>query len=428
MAGRLLSLESAAAVRTIRTILRQIGSHGVIDIFADYSKRDVWMSIYALSRLQRAARWYDDNNNNTNNSKGILLGVKPRHRWTVVQDNELLDRLAHYAVYASVAYGWTMDVAFTGRIRYLLGGGGSLETLLRRTKIPRGDVVTTSWESRTHRPAYFIVRDRVRKTLVLCLRGTWSPHDILTSLCCTPEDRELSSLGKEEGASLVMRGHHGMLEAAQAVQKAVEDVIRSELDARPDFKLVLVGHSMGGGVAALLGMLWEPIFPDLMVYAYGPPCVIPLTDKESTIIKSESNVISVVGEDDPFSCLSLGHVADASVCLSNLCKNEKLGKDILLRTVLQVEEMSEKDLGWCSRTMVGLRRQMTNEKLYPPGKILYLYKAKDSDAPVLVQVPPAHFRDLLIRPRMFDLTRHAPIKYVEDLRRLADKINRSSCQ
>ena len=37
------------------------------------------------------------------------------------------------------------------------------------------------------------------------------------------------------------------------------------------YRLVLTGHSMGAGVAVILGALLRPQFPDLAVWAFSPP-------------------------------------------------------------------------------------------------------------------------------------------------------------
>ena len=39
----------------------------------------------------------------------------------------------------------------------------------------------------------------------------------------------------------------------------------------PDFQLVLVGHSLGAGTAAILALLLRHDYPSLHCYAYSPP-------------------------------------------------------------------------------------------------------------------------------------------------------------
>lgn len=97
---------------------------------------------------------------------------------------------------------------------------------------------------------------------MLCIRGTLSAKDVLTDLCCEAEDflsYEEEVMMSEEGGKLDesgnvqntveaksnFRAHQGMVQAARGVSKQTYEKIRSELDKNPDYKLVLVGHSLG---------------------------------------------------------------------------------------------------------------------------------------------------------------------------------------
>lgn len=168
----------------------------------------------------------------------------------------------------------------------------------------------------------------------------------------------------------------------------------------------------------MLGTLWEDKFPGLSVYGYGCPCVGPL-DKEPTNHKS---VVSVVGEGDPFSCLSLGHIADLSCAIAHLCENESLRTAILIRTDCPVAQMDEEDLKWSFDTMEELREKMTGDKMYPPGRILYISKRnldhKVDDTIALREMPASYFRDLRLHARMLDVSRHVPTLYESYLQRL----------
>lgn len=455
LAIKLFSRESVEAVKAIKAILSDAHQqHGVVDVFGKYRTYDILAALMALNRLQNAALVYERTNTNSrSNNNNIEHGQQPSSE--ILPDCEenkaLLKDLAHYAVYANAAYGWKMDFA----IRWRVHMGGNVQALLRLTGVARDDILLAEWESKTHRPAYFVVRDRSRKAIVLCIRGTWSAYDLLTDLCCTPQDFEIASRvnnnstnAKTLSSALYYSaedfytratkrrrcGHHGMLEAARAVQNDSEAVIAKELEDNPEYSLVLVGHSLGGGCAALLGTLLERSYPEsrIQVYLYGAPCVAPAN------AKLHRNIISVVTEGDPFCCLSLGHLADVSTALACLCEDPLLRNDILLRTNAPVDDMSDADLIWCFETMEALRTKLKAEKLFPPGRILFLSGASpllqpwpqwwwrrrksDKRGVSLREVPPQYFRDLVVGPRMIDLSRHLPALYVSTLKALADGV------
>jgi len=255
--------------------------------------------------------------------------------------------------------------------------------------------------------------------------------DVLTDLCCTAEDflthddaetpksnndNVYFPSSSRESLKYKARAHLGMLAAARGVAKNARKIIASELASNPHYDLIIVGHSLGGGTAAVLGTMWQDTFPGVVVYAYGSPCVGPL-DAQPTINKS---IISVVGEGDPFSCLSLGHLADISSTLSELCEDHDLRNEILSRTQSDITNMIDKDLKWSVDRMESLRARMTAEKFYPPGRIFQMggNLFSSSDNITLREVTQNTFQDLKLHPRMLDLSQHIPHRYEGVLNRL----------
>ena len=197
-----------------------------------------------------------------------------------------------------------------------------------------------------------------------------------------------------------------MLGAARAVKALAEDIIEKELKDNPDFTPLLVGHSLGGSVAAILGQMWSGTFRGVTVYTYGAACVAPMNEMNN------HNIVSVMLEGDPFSSLSLGHVADTSRALAYLCEEDDLRIGILTVTDGPLETVENDELRWCSEKMEEVRRQMTGEKLYPPGRLLFLSDPKGKQGrPMIHEVPPCFFDELKISARMFDLSRHVPRVY-----------------
>ena len=381
----LLSEETTKAIKDIKNIIKRFPDHGVIDVFKLYSAKDIVLSAVALSRLQRITIDFNDNEQNA-----------------LTISNSTLHDLAHYAVFANAAYGWKGGLALSGRLHL-----GDMKTLMARTGIEKDQIIYASWRSKTHRPAFFLVRENLRKKIILTIRGTLSTRDVLTDLCCTAEDFYSSDNESKE----VAKAHNGMFKAAKKVSEQVLPIIMSQLHQNPGYELIIVGHSLGAGTAAVLGTMWISQIPGIKVYAYGSPCVGPI-DYPPTLNES---IISVIGSGDPFATLSLGHIADTSKAISILCESTDLRKDILSRTK---NNITHDDKAWCHQIMGRLRKKMTAEKFYPPGKLVYMSGSTFGDEEVKIHdINRELFSDLILSPLMFNLSQHVPNRYESALAR-----------
>ncbi|XP_058774540.1 uncharacterized protein LOC131648831 isoform X1 [Vicia villosa] len=149
--------------------------------------------------------------------------------------------------------------------------------------------------------AYFIVVLHHLQTVVIAIRGTETPEDLITDgLCkeCTLSAEDLSGLinssyihsdiHKNVTSSFPHYGHSGIVEAAREVYMQIEGN-PGEHDTESygllskllgfgcecfGYNVRIVGHSLGGAIAALLGIKLYNRYPNLHVYSYGPlPCV-----------------------------------------------------------------------------------------------------------------------------------------------------------
>eukprot|EP00892_Ulva_mutabilis_P008900 jgi/Ulvmu1/6382/UM003_0010.1 len=115
--------------------------------------------------------------------------------------------------------------------------------------IPIRDVLLAEWNNTTYRPCHVIAVDRTRQRLVLTVRGSLELGDLLTDLHAKPIAVHLPCL---EGEAHV---HEGMLRAAAFVHcNTAETLARASRD-HSDWPLFVTGHSLGGGVAALVAVL-----------------------------------------------------------------------------------------------------------------------------------------------------------------------------
>ncbi|XP_031110635.1 sn1-specific diacylglycerol lipase beta isoform X1 [Ipomoea triloba] len=210
--------------------------------------------------------------------------------------------------------------------------------------------------------AYFIVVLHHLKTVVIAVRGTETPEDLITDgLCreCSLSEGDLDGLvnlyysGKNvmerEASSPLHYAHAGVVEAARDLYMQVEGnsvdggFLSSLLGSSCEcsgYSLRIVGHSLGGAIAALLGIRLHRQFPNLRVYAYGP---LPCVDLEVADACKEF-ITSIVYNDEFSARLSVGSVmrlqAAALKALSqdgimDLSTLSKLSRQFMFMTICQ---------------------------------------------------------------------------------------------
>ncbi|XP_058637929.1 diacylglycerol lipase-alpha isoform X2 [Onychostoma macrolepis] len=133
-------------------------------------------------------------------------------------------------------------------------------------------IVYTSCHDAVYETPFFVAVDHVKKKVVISIRGTLSPKDALTDLT---GDSERLPVEEQHGTWL---GHKGMVYSAEYIKKKLEqEMILSQAFGRDlgkgtmHYGLVIVGHSLGAGTAAILSFLLRPQYPSLHCYSYSPP-------------------------------------------------------------------------------------------------------------------------------------------------------------
>ncbi|WVZ71407.1 hypothetical protein U9M48_019998 [Paspalum notatum var. saurae] len=103
------------------------------------------------------------------------------------------------------------------------------------------------------KPAHTILRDECTKSFLVLIRGTHSMKDTLTAATGAVVPFHLSLLD-EDGVSKLVLGyaHCGMVAAARWIARGVTPCLREAVRQYPDYQIKIVGHSLGGGTAALL--------------------------------------------------------------------------------------------------------------------------------------------------------------------------------
>ncbi|KAK3162737.1 hypothetical protein QOZ80_1BG0093140 [Eleusine coracana subsp. coracana] len=182
--------------------------------------------------------------------------------------------------------------------------------------------------------AYFVVVLHDLNTVVIAIRGTETPEDVITDgLCkdCSLTMDDLDGLINSDQLSHQVKndilssfphyGHAGIVESARELYMKLEGrpIHQDKSDGGAagflssllgdgcechGYSIEIVGHSLGGSVAALLGIRLYGRFPKLHVYAYGAaPCV------DYVIADACSSFVTSIIHNDEFSArLSMNSV------------------------------------------------------------------------------------------------------------------------
>nr|XP_004298040.2 PREDICTED: uncharacterized protein LOC101307112 isoform X3 [Fragaria vesca subsp. vesca] len=172
--------------------------------------------------------------------------------------------------------------------------------------------------------AYFVIVLNHLRSVVIAVRGTETPEDLITDSLCrecrlSAEDLDglinsshLHSDVKESLIAYPRHAHSGIVEAARDLFMEIEGsdssgILSSLLRVGCEcegYGIRLVGHSLGGAIAALLGLRLCHRYPNLHVYTYGPlPCV------DSVVANACSEFITSIVYNNEFSArLSVGSI------------------------------------------------------------------------------------------------------------------------
>jgi len=265
-------------------------------------------------------------------------------------------------------------------------------------------------------PRFWVVTDHSRKEVVLVLRGTMSLNELAVDLTCDPVAFETGSSDEQSPQNEEAQGsestdenrrpsdsqthyevHGGMLKLARAMGapgKPVHSAVKKALDDNEGYDLVLCGHSLGAGIAALFALMWADPFTCLTVpssglpsghrvagYLFAPPCLV---SKELSMA-CRNLLTSFVYSHDVVSRLSLGSVRDMTRAAMWLCAGKGKERPLnIVRRALEVQRKAQsaptsraEEITWFLSLRKTLEANMKMADLFPPGLVLWALDDRD---------------------------------------------------
>ncbi|KAH9978235.1 hypothetical protein BGW80DRAFT_1286519 [Lactifluus volemus] len=284
-------------------------------------------------------------------------------------------------------------------------------------------------------PRFWVLTDHSRQQIVLVFRGTVTLNEVAVDLTCEPEEFE-PACGDDDGDGnegeendhifeensgtcptesqqsvtsfkdkhryLV---HGGILKMSLAMGgrgRPVFTAVEEALSRNPGYELVMCGHSLGAGVAGVLGLKWADPKTCLTVRSSGLPvgrrvsvyCFAPPAAYDPRLCELSNKLItSFVYSHDLVSRLSLGSLRDMS---------RAAGYSGITRRALRHKMGfgSRDDPVWFLSIRKTLEANMPMHGLYPPGRVLWA--VRDSDVSYAAP-PPAERRYSPMDIRLFEV-------------------------
>lgn len=384
-----------------------------------------------LARLSKGA--YDDEESvRLLRRSGSIPGLFPQHHF--------VRNISRFVRFASASYGSSfmrlMGISATPSGDEAIPDSSyhyEHHSFSSHTQLPSSTILLSSFvdpqggtdasgQTGTNVPlVHFISLDHDSRAVILSCRGTLGFEDVLTDMTCDYDDMRLRNRS--------YRVHKGIYASARRLLSGtgsrVIATLAAALEEFPTYGLVMCGHSLGGGVVALLAIMLSTPGPDpdsnafvtaaassyhatpllltspsdtsgsapppipllpagrpIHVYAYGPPATLSPSLRHLT----RGLITTIVNKSDLVPSLSLGTLHDLqSVALA--FKSDSSGASSRVRARVwetlrgrlvqqwyhgeysDGKGSSEEDDQWAWATLKTLRAGMQSEKLVPPGEV-----------------------------------------------------------
>ncbi|CAH8670181.1 unnamed protein product [Schistosoma haematobium] len=150
-----------------------------------------------------------------------------------------------------------------------------LAAILEFTCLGEDQFIKLSYDNSVYQSPYFVAVDDFSKCIVISIRGTLSFDDTIVDLLydgvrlSEVEDFVESKTGRRP----CFIGHRGMVERSRHLYSCLltDHSIETAFSKKPQYKLVVCGHSLGAGIASFLSVILHCKYPDVKGYAFSAP-------------------------------------------------------------------------------------------------------------------------------------------------------------
>ena len=311
------------------------------------------------------------------------------------------------------------------------------------------DIVYMSFRNVALVTPFMVAVDHKFSSIVISIRGSGSIPDLLTDLSATPT--VMADVFKTGNLDRKFLAHGGMIQAAYYIYKKLvdENILHMAFIRCNDYKIIVTGHSLGAGIASILGFFLRSTYSNTYVFAYGPPggLLSPAAWRES-----KKFTCSVVAGDDVVARLSLrsiynfrelmkntlveckepkykiiyqGLLSGAKTCLTCECCREEFEGSTGAETTntltdygsLRQSESTSHDTSSTDEDTSSNDTPGVWPIMLPPGQLFHVCLVRRGRRPLLDLIDvkdPSYFSDIIVSPRM--LNDHFPQTYVNALK------------
>ena len=237
-----------------------------------------------------------------------------------------INEASYYIKYATACYSWPYYVYInpcTGPCKFFCSKGKKscfCCCCLRKTKYANAlndnicscyydafkelsktndcDILHANFRNELFHAPFFVIHDHLKKSVVIAVRGTLSISDVITDMTAECGVLDLGSDVKDG------KCHIGILNTAENIYKCIKDglLLEKAFEFNQNYQLVVTGHSLGAGIAAILGLKLLKEYPNLKCICYSPPGGLMT---KNLIEITKSFVLTVILGDDIVPRLSL---------------------------------------------------------------------------------------------------------------------------